>query len=68
MFEGVTNTELSINNNNNNRQNMEGCNTEFPSNKIYMQINFVCFSIKISPTEYRLYVCFYKKTNHIKLL
>ena len=68
MFEGVTNTELSINNNNNNRQNMEGCNIEFPSNKIYMQINFVCFSIKISPTEYCLYVCFYKKTNHIKLL
>ena len=67
MFEGVTNTELSINNNNN-RQNMEGCNIEFPSNKIYMQINFVCFSIKISPTEHCLYVCFYKKTNHIKLL
>ena len=67
MFEGVTNTELSINNNNN-RQNMEGCNIEFPSNKIYMQINFVCFSIKISPTEYCLYVSFYKKTNHIKLL
>ena len=39
MFEGVRNTELSINNNN--RQNIEGCNIAFPSNKIYMQINFM---------------------------
>ena len=39
MFEGVMNTEVYINDNN--RQNMEGCNTEFASNKIYMQINFM---------------------------
>ena len=35
----VMNTEVYINNNN--KQNMEGCNPEFPSNKIYMEINFM---------------------------
>ena len=37
MFEGVMNTEVYINNKN--RQNMEGCNTEFPSTNIYIYIN-----------------------------
>ena len=39
MLEAVMNNQVHINNNS--RQKMEGSNTEFTSNKIYMEISFL---------------------------
>ena len=45
---------------------MQGCNTEFPSNKIYMQINFMFVFQKNKSDRVLFTHVFMKKTDHIK--